>query len=78
MNKFGLYDFKCSKGHVFEKLVTNSTHTTRCSCGLEEAKRIISPIRSQLEGISGDFPDAADRWVKNRESHIKYERKMSS
>ena len=78
MNKFVLYDFKCSKGHVFEKLVTNSTHTTRCSCGLEEAKRIISPIRSQLEGISGDFPDAAARWVKNRESHIKYERKMSS
>ena len=77
MNKFVLYDFRCKKGHVFEELVTKSTHTTRCSCGLE-AERIISPIRSQLEGISGDFPDAADRWVKNRESHIKYERKMSS
>tara|TARA_R110000787_G_scaffold18482_1_gene56619 strand:+ start:26592 stop:26825 length:234 start_codon:yes stop_codon:yes gene_type:complete len=77
MNKLVLFDFKCKNGHVFEELVEKKTHATRCSCGLK-AKRTISPIKSQLEGISGDFPDASDRWVKNRESHIKYERKISS
>lgn len=72
-----LFDFKCPDGHVFEDLVAQGTTTTRCDCGLE-AKRIISPVRSQLDPISGDFPDATKRWAKARHSHIQYERRQTS
>jgi len=43
-----------------------------------DAKRVISPVRSNLEGISGDFPDAHDRWVKRREQHMAHERRQTS
>ncbi len=74
---YRLFDFKCPCGQVFESLVQSNVTTSRCSCGLD-AKRIISPVRSQLEGISGDFPDAHDKWVKRRESHMAQERRKSS
>jgi hypothetical protein len=72
-----LFDFKCPCGQVFEELVHSHVTACRCSCG-REAKRVISPVRSSLEGISGDFPDAADKWVKRRQSHMAYERKQNS
>jgi hypothetical protein len=72
-----LYDFKCLNGHVFEALVPVDQHTVRCECG-DSAKRIISPVRSKLDPISGDFPDATRRWAKARASHIQYEKKQSS
>jgi hypothetical protein len=72
-----LFDFRCPDGHKFEDLVKSDVTASRCSCGLD-AKRIISPVRSNLEGISGDFPDAADKWVKRRESHIAHERRQTS
>ena len=38
--------------------------TFRCgSCG-GEAKRIISPVKCTLEGVSGDFPGAAMKWER--------------
>ena len=75
---FKLYDFKCLDGHVFEALVPETQHIIRCEkCGYS-AKRIISPIRSSLDPISGDFPDATRRWAKARASHIQYEKKQSS
>jgi hypothetical protein len=36
---------------------------------------MISPVRSVLEGFSGDFPTAADKWVRLRESRMKQERR---
>jgi len=70
-----LFDFRCSCGQKFEDLVKSDVTTSRCSCGLD-AKRIVSPVRSRLEGITGDFPDAHDRWAKRRKQHIEYERKQ--
>ena len=72
-----LFDFRCPCGQVFEDLVNSNTTTSRCGCGLE-AKRIVSPVRSQLDPISGDFPDATRRWARARQSHINYERKQGS
>jgi predicted nucleic acid-binding Zn ribbon protein len=41
--------------------------TFRCgSCG-GEAKRIISPVTCQLEGVSGSFPGAAIKWTRDHE-----------
>ncbi len=72
-----LFDFRCPCGKLFEDLVKSDVTTSRCSCGLD-AKRVISPVRSNLEGISGDFPDAHDRWVKRREQHMAHERRQTS
>ena len=74
---YRLYDFKCLNGHVFEALATEDQHIIRCECGYS-ARRIISPIRSKLDPISGDFPDATRRWARARSSHIQYEKKQSS
>ena len=60
-----LFDFKCPEGHITEELVESET-AIQCSCGLE-AKRILSPIRCQLEGLTGHFPDAHAKWAKKHE-----------
>jgi hypothetical protein len=36
---------------------------------------LIAAPRISLEGLSGDFPTAADQWEKRRESHMKKERR---
>ena len=71
-----IFEFQCNNDHVFEQYVDDSLKTTTCPACDTEAKRIISKPRIDLEGCSGDFPTAADAWVRRRESHMKYERKM--
>lgn len=63
-----LYDFKCVKcGNIEEKLVDKAVHIDQCSeCG-RASTRQISPVRCKLEGITGHFPDAADKWAKQHE-----------
>tara|TARA_R100001510_G_scaffold53946_1_gene56061 strand:- start:229 stop:486 length:258 start_codon:yes stop_codon:yes gene_type:complete len=71
-----IFEFQCNNDHVFEQYIDDSLKTTTCPACDTEAKRIISKPRIDLDGCSGDFPTAADTWVKRRESHMKYERKM--
>jgi predicted nucleic acid-binding Zn ribbon protein len=71
-----IFEFQCNNDHVFEEYIDDSLKTTTCPACDTEAKRIISKPRIDLEGCSGDFPTAADAWVRRRESHMKYERKM--
>lgn len=60
-----LFDFECSHcNHRMEKLVKSDVRHADCpECG-GSMYRCISPVRSRLEGISGHFPDAADKWAK--------------
>lgn len=62
-----IYDFKCPDAHVTEHLVEADVTRLRCECG-KEALRIISPVKCQLEGASGDFPGAHFKWVREHES----------
>ena len=71
-----IFEFRCVKGHVTDRYVDDTVTTITCPHCRNDASRIISAVRSSLEGYSGAFPDAAAKWVKNRESHIRYERKM--
>jgi hypothetical protein len=65
-----IFDVRCPEGHVTE-VFGYSDDTFRCGeCG-QEAKRIISPIRCKLEGVSGDFPSASDKWAKRHERAAK-------
>ena len=70
-----LFDFECERGHRNEFLVASDVRSMQClTCGAL-AHRIISPVRSRLEGITGAFPGAAMAWEKRRESHMAKERK---
>lgn len=70
-----MYDFKCSNGHFFEKLVNEDERTVNCTgCGAH-ADRLISAVRCKLEPFSGDFVTAADKWERTRDSRIKQEQK---
>lgn len=73
-----LYDFQCSDNHVTEAFV--SSDVTEHPCGLcqKTAHRIISPVRTHLDAISGDFPGATMKWAKDRQKKIQKERKANS
>ena len=70
-------DFKCPNGHVTEHFLSNDIEVTRCDCG-EEAKKVISPVKSVLDPISGGFAGATMKWAKDRERKIQQERKANS
>jgi len=68
-----IYDFRCSDNHITEMLVESDTTLIRCKeCGLE-AKRIISPVMSMLDPLSGHFPDATANWAKHHEQQARTE-----
>jgi len=72
-----IFEFQCNNcSNIFEQYIDDSLKTTKCPICGSEATRIISKPRIDLDGCSGDFPTAADAWVRRRESHMKYERKM--
>ena len=60
-----IFDVRCRDcGEVHEEF-GYLDDTFRCgSCG-GEAKRIISPVQCQLEGVTGGFPGAAIKWERN-------------
>jgi len=60
-----IIDVRCRDcGEVHEEF-GNLDDTFRCgSCG-GEAKRIISPVKCQLEGVTGAFPGAAIKWERD-------------
>jgi hypothetical protein len=62
-------DFRCpSCGDHKEYLVDNLASTHPCQgCGTE-SRRVHTSFNFQLEGTSGDFPTAADKWAKNHEA----------
>jgi putative FmdB family regulatory protein len=63
-----LFDWKCGNcGHEFEQLAPSSHKVTGCPECHMNATRVIAPVRCQLEGISGHFPDAADKWARQHE-----------
>jgi len=68
-----MFEFQCANDHVTERLIDDSLRTCICTeCG-ENAIRLISKPRIALEGVSGDFPGAADAWVRKRAEKQKQE-----
>ena len=67
-----LYDFKCTTcGNVEEEFIDSKLRHDHYPCRLAictgASVRLISPVRSVLEGHSGHFPDAAEKWAKRHE-----------
>jgi hypothetical protein len=63
-----IFDFRCPDGHTTEHFVSDDVRQVRCNCGAE-SERIISPIRFHLEGASGHFPTATDKWIREHEKY---------
>jgi len=62
------YDYRCSQGHVFERLVKIADREhAQCDCG-ESADLVIlrGPIIDPKMGVSGDFPSLAAKWTKKQ------------
>lgn len=73
-----MYEFKCIQSHITDKYVEEGTQEVTCdTCGLE-AKRIMSVPMMKLEGCSGDYPTAADAWVRKRAEKQRIEQKANS
>jgi hypothetical protein len=75
---FIMIDFRCDNGHTTEKLIDSKATEIECpECSLT-ANRIISPVRSLLDPLSGDFAGATMKWARDRERKIQKERKANS
>jgi len=73
-----MFDFMCLNNHVSEHYIDDILRITLCKeCG-EAAIRMISTPHISLEGITGAFPGASDKWVKHRAERLKQEQKKAS
>lgn len=69
-----VFDFLCHNGHRVERFVESDIVEHECECGAMGHRQIATP-RFSLEGVTGDFPTAADQWEKRRASHMRKEQK---
>ena len=70
-----LYDFKCPEHGLFEAFSTLTSRDKEKPCPVCEraTRRVQTPIRFKLEGLSGHFPTAADKWASVHEREAKRE-----
>ena len=62
---FRVYDFKCGTcGHVYELFTDTDARTDTCPQCANVSERQVSAPRFKLEGISGHFPTAADKFER--------------
>ena len=65
-------DFVCSScGVLTEKLIDNEYHTIECPECQGDAVQQFSMPTVRLEGITGAFPGAYDRWARIREDNAR-------
>lgn len=72
-----IYDFQCPNGHIFESFVDPQLMHLPCTQCTDVADRLISPVRSILDPISGTFPGATMKWARDRAVKLEQERKAS-
>lgn len=73
-----MFDFLCDDRHVTERLVDDSVGSITCpECGKDAVKAVSAPT-IKLEGFTGAFPDAYDRWARVRAEKLQQEKKQNS
>jgi putative FmdB family regulatory protein len=73
-----MYEFVCgSCHHITEKLTGYETVEVQCLCG-GSAERKISAPAIKLEGWSGSFPGAANKFDRIHREKLDAERKSNS
>lgn len=73
-----IFEFLCPQGHLEDKFIDDSHREATCSACGATSKRIVSTPRVKLEGISGDFPGAYDRWERVRAEKLAQEKKKAA
>lgn len=75
-----IFEFACDQGHVTERYVDEQVMCIQCPhCKyLAVANRIVSAPQIKLEGITGSFPGAYDRWERVRAEKLQQERKRNA
>ena len=70
-------DFICEDcGNAEERFVDVSTESYPCKCSGEMVRRVGMPT-VKLEGITGSFPGAHEKWAKIREENARIKAKRS-
>ena len=77
------HDFLCTnevEPHIFEKFTDKEKNPNPVCphCGELSNWVLVSAPTINLDGCSGDFPGAADRWIKVRAEKMAQERKKNS
>jgi hypothetical protein len=74
-----IFEFRCAKDHLTEKLVDDEVRSIECPHCRNEASRIISSPRISLEGITGAFPSAHEAWARKHEeaTRVAYKKQQS-
>lgn len=78
-----MHDFMCTNEedpHIFEKYTDLELNPNPVcpQCGELANRVVISAPTISLEGYSGNFPGAADRWVRVRAEKLRQERKQNA
>jgi hypothetical protein len=72
-----IFEFLCDDAHLSEKLVDDAIRVINCPTCDKEAHRIVSQPNLKLEGCTGAFPSAYDRWGRVRAEKLAQERKQA-
>ena len=73
-----IFEFICAEDHLTEAYIDAEKRTTDCKVCGHPAIRIISKPMVKLEGVTGDFPDAAMKWERKRNEKMAQERKRAA
>jgi hypothetical protein len=72
-----IFEFACENGHKTERLTSYEMVGFVCDCGAQ-ANRILSAPAVKLEGWSGSFPGAANKFDRIHREKLAAERKANS
>lgn len=64
-------DFVCLNGHHTELLVDSKATEVPCPHCTEVAYKVLAAPRVKLEGITGSFPGAYDKWERQHKQALK-------
>lgn len=73
-----MFDFLCDEYHESEAFVDSEVRTIKCPVCGKDSHRLVSAPQIKLEGFTGAFPDAYDKWARNRAEKLKQEQKRNS
>ena len=65
-----LFDFKCDSCGAVEEHIVDTSVKQICHPHPEcegQMTRLISPVRTKLDGLDPGFPDAYDKWSRQHE-----------
>lgn len=72
-----MLDFNCAVCGSFERYVESDTKIVDCDCGAFAARQLSMPT-VKLEGLTGDFPGAHEKWARIREDNARIKAKRNS